>query len=200
MSLELKKAFGLRREESVKFSPSYADPGDCIVTVRQIARPHLLRQPRTYRSPRQQRPWPLALKRCLCRPAVGAHPIGFGSGRHHRCHGSAALRRVSIAIDGRKTGLVLVVATDSGGTASAGDCPLADPSAGVALRGSSSLVGVNPNQLRIGRNEIRPRLRQLISPRRPRQVDETPRIKGGSDLASQSRHSERLNEELPTFW
>ena len=28
MSLELQRAFGLRREEAIKFSPSYADRGD----------------------------------------------------------------------------------------------------------------------------------------------------------------------------
>jgi integrase len=31
MSLALQEAFGLRREESIKFQPSYADRGDCIV-------------------------------------------------------------------------------------------------------------------------------------------------------------------------
>ncbi len=31
MSLELQQAFGLRREEAIKFSPSYADRGDCLV-------------------------------------------------------------------------------------------------------------------------------------------------------------------------
>lgn len=31
MSLALQQAFGLRREESIKFQPSYADRGDCIV-------------------------------------------------------------------------------------------------------------------------------------------------------------------------
>ncbi len=31
MSLALQQAFGLRREESIKFRPSYADRGDCIV-------------------------------------------------------------------------------------------------------------------------------------------------------------------------
>ena len=30
MSLELQKAFGLRREEAIKFIPSYADKGDHI--------------------------------------------------------------------------------------------------------------------------------------------------------------------------
>ena len=30
MSLELQQAFGLRREESIKFIPSYADQGDCL--------------------------------------------------------------------------------------------------------------------------------------------------------------------------
>ncbi len=28
MSLELQRAFGLRREEAIKFSPGYADKGD----------------------------------------------------------------------------------------------------------------------------------------------------------------------------
>jgi len=31
MSLELQQAFGLRREEAIKFRPSYADRGDCLV-------------------------------------------------------------------------------------------------------------------------------------------------------------------------
>lgn len=31
MSLVLQQAFGLRREESIKFRPAYADRGDCIV-------------------------------------------------------------------------------------------------------------------------------------------------------------------------
>lgn len=31
MSVALQQAFGLRREESIKFRPSYADRGDCIV-------------------------------------------------------------------------------------------------------------------------------------------------------------------------
>ena len=31
MSLELQQAFGLRREEAIKFSPSYADRGDRLV-------------------------------------------------------------------------------------------------------------------------------------------------------------------------
>jgi integrase len=31
MSLALQQAFGLRREESIKFQPSYADRGDCVV-------------------------------------------------------------------------------------------------------------------------------------------------------------------------
>jgi Integrase len=31
MSLALQQAFGLRREESIKFQPNYADRGDCIV-------------------------------------------------------------------------------------------------------------------------------------------------------------------------
>ena len=31
MSLELQQAFGLRREESIKFVPSYADRGDRLV-------------------------------------------------------------------------------------------------------------------------------------------------------------------------
>ena len=31
MSLELQRAFGLRREEAIKFSPSFADKGDHIV-------------------------------------------------------------------------------------------------------------------------------------------------------------------------
>ena len=31
MSLALQQAFGLRREESIKFQPCYADRGDCIV-------------------------------------------------------------------------------------------------------------------------------------------------------------------------
>ncbi len=34
MSLLLQKAFGLRREESIKFRPGYADRGDCIVLKR----------------------------------------------------------------------------------------------------------------------------------------------------------------------
>ena len=31
MSLELQQAFGLRREEAIKFNPSYADRGDCLI-------------------------------------------------------------------------------------------------------------------------------------------------------------------------
>ena len=31
MSLELQQAFGLRREEAIKFQPSYADHGDRLV-------------------------------------------------------------------------------------------------------------------------------------------------------------------------
>ncbi|WP_413725275.1 phage integrase N-terminal domain-containing protein [Sodalis sp. RH16] len=34
MSLLLQKAFGLRREESIKFPPGYADRGDCLVLKR----------------------------------------------------------------------------------------------------------------------------------------------------------------------
>jgi hypothetical protein len=31
MSLELQRAFGLRREEAIKFSPNYADQGDQLL-------------------------------------------------------------------------------------------------------------------------------------------------------------------------
>ena len=34
MSLELQQAFGLRREESIKFIPSYADQGDHLTLKR----------------------------------------------------------------------------------------------------------------------------------------------------------------------
>lgn len=40
MSLALQEAFGLRREESIKFQPGYADSGDCIV-LKEIGRAHV---------------------------------------------------------------------------------------------------------------------------------------------------------------
>jgi integrase-like protein len=43
MSLALQQAFGLRREESIKFQPRYADRGDCVVLKGSWAkggRPH----------------------------------------------------------------------------------------------------------------------------------------------------------------